>query len=175
MEGEERDSGPRERPGSERKITRRRLLKTAGVLGLALPLAGVWFRSRSAVGGSLVRIPSEVPCRYSIGEFIVALTIGEAEDASTATLSVAHRTDPARILWQSLPGESFLFGARGREEVSQNSAHFTVEDTVTARYPDQTIERVENDGGTLILSGRLIGDGEAGYTCLLYTSDAADE
>lgn len=151
-------------PEPRRKITRRRLLKTAGVLSLAVPLAGVWLQSRPAAWGSLLRIPPEAPRAYPVGEFIVALGTGEAGGPSTATLSVAHRTDPDRTLWQSLPGESFVSAARGREEVSQESGHFTIEDTITARYPDQTVERVERDGEDLILSGRLIGDGEERYT-----------
>ncbi|MEW6637645.1 MAG: alpha-glucosidase, partial [Actinomycetota bacterium] len=75
------------------------------------------------------------------------------------TLSVAHASRPERTLWESLPGESFLAAARGREMVSQTRGHFSVEDRVEDLRPHQTIERVERRDVSLLVSGRLSGGG----------------
>lgn len=122
------------------------------------------------VTGSLAA-QDAAPGVYEIGDFEVALQT----EANGASLSVAHRSDPERVLWQSLPGESFVSAARGEEEVSESRSHFTVVDRVRQRCDDQTIDRVEDDGGSLSISGSLICDNgtRTGYT-LVFSPAAGD-
>ncbi|MDQ3304124.1 MAG: alpha-glucosidase, partial [Actinomycetota bacterium] len=113
------------------------------------------------VSGSVVGVSRGVEAGvYRVGEFVIIVD----RDAGFA-LSVRHRSDPSRVLWSSLPGESFVSAARGDETVEQSRAHFSIEDEVDDPRPDQTIDSVERDGESLVLKGRLIdgGSGGVGY------------
>ena len=119
------------------------------------------------VSGSLTEVARGVPGGYGVGEFTVALPAGRSGDASDDSLEITHRSSPDRILWASIPGESFA-AARGEESVRQSSAHFSIEDEVEDIHPDQTIDSVEKRGAALVVAGRLAGDGEGtGYTLAL--------
>lgn len=148
--------------------------RASAVLGFAALFCAliaylVWERSGLVIG-SLSR-GDAAPGIYSIGDFEVALQTG----ADGAYLSVAHSSRPERVLWQSIPGESFVSAARGEEEVSESRSHFLVEDRVRQWCGDQTIDRVENNGDSLSISGRLVCDNDtrSGYT--LAFSPAADD
>jgi alpha-glucosidase len=146
-----------------RVLTRRELLKIAGV-GLAgtVLLGGayvVWGRP-GQVSGSLTGVARYTPGAYRVGEFTVTLETGRAGYPSGTMLSVAPRSDPDRLLWSSIPGESFVSAARGEETVSQSSGYFFVEDEIQKLRADQTIDRVEKQGASLVVAGRLISDGE---------------
>jgi len=143
-----------------RVLTQREFLKIAG-LGLAgaVLLGGayvVWGRP-GQVSGSLTGVARYAPGAYRVGEFTVTLETGRSGDAF---LSVAPRSDPDHLLWSSIPGESFVSAARGEETVSQSSGHFFVEDEIQKLRADQTIDRVEKQGASLVVAGRLISDGE---------------
>ena len=110
----------------------------------------VWDGS-GPVSGSVVGVSRDVePGVYRVGEFAIVVD----RDAGFA-LSVRHRSDPGRVLWSSLPGESFVSAARGEETVRESSGHFFIEDEIENLHSDQTIDRVEKRGAALILGGRL--------------------
>jgi len=129
--------------------------RLAAVVLLAALLAGavtllVWDGS-GPVSGSVEEVSRDVePGVYRVGEFAVVVDRGAG-----FALSVRHRSDPGRILWSSLPGESFVSAARGEETVRESSGHFFIEDEVEKLHPDQTIDRVEKRGAALVLEGRL--------------------
>jgi alpha-glucosidase (family GH31 glycosyl hydrolase) len=147
-----------------RTLTRSEFLKFAGVGVAGTVLLGgayvVW-RAPGQVSGTLTEVARDIsPGPHRVGEFIVELKAGRSKDTSDCFLSLAHRSDSERVLWSSIPGVSFVSAARGEETVSQSSGHFFVEDEIGELRADQTIDRVEKRGASLVVAGRLVGDGE---------------
>ena len=143
-----------------RTLTRGEFLKAtgAGIAGAVLVggAYAVWGRPRQ-VSGSLTSVARGVsPGPYSVGGFEVSL----GREEGRAVLVIAHRRRPARVLWSSVPGGSFVSAARGDETVSESSGHFFVEDEVEDLRADQTIEGIERRGDSLIVAGKLLGGGE---------------
>jgi alpha-glucosidase len=135
----------------------------AAVVLLAAALSGalvaflVW-DGQAHASGSVVGVSRGVEAGvYRVGGFAVVVS----RDGGFA-LSVRHRSDPGRVLWGSLPGESFVSAARGDETVEQSRGHFFVEDEVDDPLPDQTIDSVWLEGEALIVEGTLLNGGNGG-------------
>ncbi len=138
-------------------------------LAATAALAGTFYAIRATsdgVSGSVVDVGRNVaPGAYRVGEFVIALDAGAGGDPAGTVLSVAHGSRPDRALWRSIRGESFVSAAQGEETFRSSRGHYVVDDRVGAVLPDQTIDGIERRGGALVVSGRLLGDGEVvGYT-----------
>ena len=118
-----------------------------------------------------VTIPSkrdELPAAwdtYQVGSFLLYLA---SRDERVPSLRVTHRSEPVRVLWESIPGESFLLAARGHAHIRENVAPFSgfvIRDRILALCDQQSVERVEPGDASLTLRGTLSGrKGTVDYT-----------
>ncbi len=62
-----------------------------------------------------------------------------------------------RVLWESVPGTSFLEAAEGAPNVTESRGFFNIEDKRTAFTDQQTLDAMASEDDTVTLSGALNG------------------
>ena len=70
-------------------------------------------------------------------------------------LSITHRDEPKRVLWQSVAGRGFVAAAKGREHVEEARGSFFIRDRRAAFCEGQTIDSLRRTRGGAVLRGRL--------------------
>jgi len=88
---------------------------------------------------------------------------GPEEGAPRVT--IAHASNPDKILWETVPGAGFVSAAMGEQTIIQNGGAFSLEDNEKVRCTAQTVDEVVTTQNGVSLSGRLGGEGcDVGYS-----------
>ncbi|MBP6469482.1 MAG: alpha-glucosidase [Chloroflexi bacterium] len=128
------------------------LILLAFLLSLALLLGTRWgltTYNQRQIGGDLTATVD--PVTAVTGDF--ALTW------DGDTVFVTHTSQPDKVLWQSVPGLSFVNAAQGQELVTDNRGSFTIHDRVTAVCADQTLDEMVETAVGVVLRGQLTCSG----------------
>ncbi|MCC6905381.1 MAG: alpha-glucosidase, partial [Anaerolineae bacterium] len=104
-----------------------------------------------------------------VGAFTVAW------NASTEQVVIVNDANPGHIVWESVPGQPFIMAAQGVLEVRESRAHVTIDDTLSLRCLDQSIEAMQTEGDTVTISGQLhcLDNTAMPYT-ISFTAEADD-
>jgi sulfoquinovosidase len=97
------------------------------------------------------------PVRLENGRFLLSWNDG--------IFAISRRDNPTRLLFSNQAGKSFVGAAMGIEKVEEARGSFFVSDTITRKYPDQTIEKIQTsarDG--FAIEGKLAGKGTGSST-----------
>jgi alpha-glucosidase len=112
-----------------------------------------WVRQQYALRQMKGSIDTELTAAvYQTGNFTI--TWHEA-----GFLSVYNLNNPEKILWQSLPGESFLSAGVGQETVEEARGSFFISDQITQRFSNQTIKAITQTGDMITILGELFPKG----------------
>ena len=87
---------------------------------------------------------------YIIGDFTV-----QWQTERGGTLSINPKSKPEKVIWQSVPGESFIGAARGLETVKEGRGFFSIKDDLRITCGNQTIDKIWEKDGRLNISGVL--------------------
>lgn len=120
-------------------MKRIRFLIFVGLLLAFLLGAGIgkWTRPENfQLRGTLEFDPAQVPStNYESGDFIIKWNASNG-----GQLTIVHKDRPGFALWQSIPGEAFLMGAVGNENVIENRGIFKLQDSMSVTCTRQTID-----------------------------------
>jgi len=97
---------------------------------------------------------SRIDGQHRVGAFVLSLDAG--------TLRISHTAEPARILWASIPGRAFLGAAQGQADIRQfgtPDGSYRIDDRLLAQCLTQSIEALDSAADTLVVRGRLRGQG----------------
>lgn len=90
------------------------------------------------------------PRSWTLGRFKI--------DWKGKALEVFNLAEPDRVIWESIPGRSFVIGAKGKETYTQLRGSFTLKDKGTYhRCIKQTVDKITLLEDTLEISGSLHG------------------
>lgn len=107
---------------------------------------------------------------YNVGDFIARW-----QTDSGGMLSIYPVSRPSKILWQSLPGQSFISAALGNETVIESRGSYDIKDLLKTLCSNQTIDKIENKNGTLEISGTLSGNAERTEYSLSLTETSPED
>jgi len=108
-------------------------------------------------------------------DYIVGNFIARWDADHGGNLSIYSKSYPDKILWQSIPGESFISAARGKETVTESRGSYDIKDSLAAVCSDQTIDTIESAPGTLKISGGLAGGADkTPYVISMHETGPAD-
>jgi alpha-glucosidase len=79
-------------------------------------------------------------------------------DADALQLLIYHRSQPDKVQWASIPGESFLHASLGSEEFSETRGSYFIRNKIRKRFTIQRIDDMKSSSGGLAITGKLTGD-----------------
>ncbi len=101
----------------------------------------------------LGKISTIVPSQsFKLGEFIIDWQAANAEQPS---LHISHQDAPAKAVWSTSPGHSFVSGADIHLKISEERGSVEIDEQKRAQFPYQTVEEIKQDGEVLVIYGRL--------------------
>jgi alpha-glucosidase len=107
---------------------------------------------------------------YIIGDFTV-----QWQTERGGTLSINPKSKPEKVIWQSVPGESFIGAARGLETVKEGRGFFSIKDDLRITCGNQTIDKIWEKDGRLNISGVLSGDSDRTPYLLTLTETSPED
>ncbi len=99
---------------------------------------------------------SKVPAQeFKLGEFTLTWT---GSDTEPYQLCIKHSQCPSEILWSSPQGENFVGGADVSLYIVEERGSLVFDETFNRSFPNQIVEKIEQKGDTLVISGYLEGE-----------------
>lgn len=87
-----------------------------------------------------------------LGQFLVRYQV---TDASLPALKITHNKSENKVLWQTVPGESFVMGGKGKETIHEVKGSFFIDDETQDLCEDQTVTRLTVINDALVIRGDL--------------------
>lgn len=113
-----------------------------------------------AAGCSPRQADPESYLSQEVGDFIILYTTPEA---GRPHIVFTHRDNPAKVVWETIPGELPVRARLTRTEFDRFQITFFVKEKVLARFNRGTLDSVELRGETLHFSGTLPQAERAGW------------
>ena len=88
----------------------------------------------------------------ALGQFLVRY---QTTDSSLPALKVTHNRSENKVLWQTVPGKSFVMGGKGKENVHEVKGSFFIDDETQDTCEDQTVTSLKVIDDRLVISGDL--------------------
>ena len=88
----------------------------------------------------------------ALGQFLVRY---QTTDPSLPALKVMHNRAVNKVLWQTVPGKSFVMGGKGKENIREVKGSFFIDDETQDTCEDQTVTSLKVIDDTLVISGDL--------------------
>ncbi len=99
------------------------------------------------------KISTNVPSQsFKLGEFIIDW---QATDAKQPSLHISHQEAPAKAIWSTSPGHSFVSGADIHLKIAEERGSVEIDEQKRAQFPYQTVDEIKQDGEALVICGRL--------------------
>ena len=102
--------------------------------------------------GRITESNSLRPGTFTIGSYRLTVT---GENADELHVQIHHSANPDRVLWENLPGQSFLMLGRGAEEIHEARGSFFIDDDVQLLCREQVIDSIGSSENAVRLSGSV--------------------
>ncbi|HCF28905.1 MAG TPA: alpha-glucosidase [Cyanobacteria bacterium UBA11049] len=103
----------------------------------------------------LGRISTAVPSqRLQLGEFIIDW---QGAETQLPSLRISHQDHPTKVVWQTIPGRSFVSGANIKLKIAEERGSVEIDERKRSQFFHQTVARLQQDGELLTIYGQLQG------------------
>lgn len=126
-------------------MTRSLWIASFALLALMLAPVRAQVPSNDLTTKRMAMSTSRVSGTYTVGNFLVRIA---AHTENRSTLSVAHKAEPTRLLWESLPDTAFVAAAQGQAAVSEfgnPEGLFDIQDHILRQCDQQSLDTAERE------------------------------